>query len=151
MTRLIADLDDDQPPVNAVTLSDSNVVEEHYLMRLAHSIQCLASAFRTKEYYEPRFHITPTHYALYVGEHDDFATLSHVGDIPANVIDDFFTELPPSRHHDYFLVEINKITGGARYVPKLGPAPIWTHPTAALTLSRSEMIKLVQTFVEELF
>lgn len=131
------------------------------------AIQNLATAFRERRGgWEPLFRVRPTHVAIYRSlllDSGSYRT-EHCEDVPVppdrrpddygtifgNVPDSYYDEECENDDVILVLVPYDELTGAAEWVPPVGPAPIWSHPTAAL-LPRIEMYALICEFIKECY
>jgi hypothetical protein len=115
------------------------------------AVQNLATAFRDREFWEPRFRVRPTHFAMYLnyGKNTEFLC-----DMEISMLGQYYDQAfnaDPDQYAELWHISFDELTGAAEWVPAIGPAPVWSHPTAALTHTRMEMAALVADFVRENF
>jgi hypothetical protein len=67
-----------------------------------------------------------------------------------NIPERYLEEECANKDVHFVFVLVDEISGGAEWVPPMGPAPIWSHPTAA-RLPRLEMVSLVENFWTEIY
>lgn len=130
-------------------------LEDDLRRKALRAIEVLAYYFRDACYdpdtgWEPRFKVSADMAAIYLGTGE--SSITHVRDLPLHEVDDFYDEVykdKPDDYDDYMHITYDSRTGAAEWVPGCGPAPIWSHPDAALTMTRQEMADRLDAWIKE--
>lgn len=149
----------------ALTPDQQDICHGHAQI-ISHAIQCFAQYHRDRDRgWEPDFIVRPTHHAIFRmdnGEH--VCDVSYVKEDSNHGLPSWFwgetppppeLNVPPEAYeHEEFPfdnIPYDEVTGAAEWVPGIGPAPIWSHPDAARTMTRNQMNQLVGQFIKECF
>ena len=144
--------------------------QERNLKQAMYAVAHIAQATRSPPFgWEPLFRVKPTHIAIFrtlLLENGSFRT-EFVEDVPAGElryasdgkpISNIYDNIPEKYNDEecandeifFVYVPYDEERGSAEWVPPIGPAPIWSHPTAA-RLPRIEMYALLEQFQKEIY